>query len=64
MQVTRLTANPGMRVGWNGSGGVRWVGGVAVPVGFTRHTDDLGVLFYLSIEHGFMAEARRARWRP
>lgn len=58
---TLLLFSPGVRVGWNGPWGVQYVGGVAVPIGLTRDTDDLGVFFYLSVEHAFTAAARRER---
>jgi MFS family permease len=54
---TRVVVSPGVRVGWNGPGGTQWVGGAAVPCGLTRDTEDLGVLLYFSLEHGFTREA-------
>lgn len=61
-ELVRVTVNPGVRVGWNGPGGVQWVGGIGVPIGLTHDTDHLGVLFYVSIEHGITAEAHAGRW--
>lgn len=61
-EAVRVTVNPGVRVGWNGPGGIQWVAGVGVPIGLTRDTDDFGVLLYVSLEHGITAEAHAARW--
>ena len=58
---THPLVNPGMRVGWNGPGGVQWVLGVGVPIGFGRDAGQLGVFLYLSVEHAITAAARRAR---
>jgi hypothetical protein len=33
---------------------VEWVLGVAVPVGLTRDTPDIGVFAYMSVEHAFV----------
>jgi MFS family permease len=58
---TRATINPGIRVGWNGPGGVQWVWGVGLPVGLTADTDHLGVFLYFSVEHAITREARAKR---
>lgn len=60
-RATRVTLNPGVRVGWNGPAGTQWVWGVAAPIGLTRKTDDVGVFLYFSLEHAFTAAARHAR---
>jgi hypothetical protein len=53
----RAIFNPGVRIGWNGPLGMQWVAGVAVPIGLTPATDDLGVFLYFSIEHAFTRAA-------
>ena len=58
---TRVTFSPGVRVGWNGPWGVQWVVGVALPIGLTRPSDDLGVFLYFSAEQAVTAAARAAR---
>jgi Putative MetA-pathway of phenol degradation len=58
----RFTVSPGVRVGWNGPGGIQWVGGVSVPIGLTHDTDHFGVLLHVSIEHGITAAAHASRW--
>ena len=60
--LTRVTLSPGVRIGWNGPGGIQWVGGIGLPIGLTHDADDLGVLLYVSIEHGITAAAHAARW--
>ena len=61
VEVTRVTFDPGVRVGWNGPAGIQWVWGVGLPIGLTRHTDDFGVFLYFSAEHAVTAEAHRKR---
>ena len=58
---THPLVNPGMRVGWNGPGGVQWVVGASLPIGFGGDAGELGVLLYLSVEHAITAAARRER---
>jgi len=58
---TRATFNPGVRVGWNGPGGVQWVWGLAFPIGLTRDTDAFGVFLYFSAEHAVTAKAQANR---
>ena len=58
---TRATLSPGIRIGWNGRAGIQWVWGVAAPIGLTRDTSDVGVFFYLSVEHGFTNIGRAGR---
>ena len=58
---THPQVNPGIRVGWNGSGGVQWVVGAGVPVGFGGDAGQLGVFLYLSVENAITAAARRER---
>jgi len=58
---THPVVNPGLRIGWNGPGGVQWVWGVAAPVGFGGDAGQVGVFLYLSVEHAVTAAARRAR---
>jgi len=58
---THPLVNPAVRVGWNGPGGVQWVLGAGVPIGFGGDAGQLGVFLYLSIENAFTAAARRAR---
>jgi hypothetical protein len=58
---THPLVNPGVRVGWNGPGGVQWVLGAGLPIGFGGDAGELGVFLYLSIENAFTAAARRER---
>jgi hypothetical protein len=58
---THPLVNPAVRVGWNGPGGVQWVFGAGVPIGFGADAGELGVFLYLSIENAFTAAARRER---
>ncbi len=53
--------SPGVRVGWNGPGGLQWVAGVAVPIGLTRDSPDVGLFLYFSLENAFTAAARAKR---
>src|SRR5262245_9252157 len=58
---THPLVNPGMRVGWNGPGGVQWVMGIAAPIGFGTDAGERGVFLYFSLEHAVTAAARRER---
>jgi Putative MetA-pathway of phenol degradation len=58
---THPLVNPGVRIGWNGPGGVQWVVGASIPIGFGGDAGQLGGLLYLSIEHAITAAARRER---
>jgi len=58
---THPLVNPGVRVGWNGAGGVQWVVGAGVPLGFGGDAGQLGVFLYLSAELPVTAAARRDR---
>ena len=46
--------SPGVRRAINCANGTQVVLGLAVPVGLTAPTPDVGVFLYLSIEHGFL----------
>jgi hypothetical protein len=50
---TQVFLNPGFRYAVTQNEGVEWVLGVAVPVGLTRDTPDIGVFAYMSIEYDF-----------
>ncbi len=55
-RVTQALVNPGVR--WAVvREPVEWVLGVAVPVGLTRESPDIGVFFYMSVEHPFRKKA-------
>jgi hypothetical protein len=43
--------SPGLRFAFNFPGEAQLVFGVAAPIGLTRNTPDIGLLFYLSFEH-------------
>lgn len=51
--TTQVFVNPGVRYAICQFEDVEWVIGVAVPVGLTRDTPDIGVFAYMSIEHAF-----------
>lgn len=50
--ITQVFINPGVRYAIV-QDPVEWVVGVSVPVGLTRDSPDIGVFFYMSIEHSF-----------
>ena len=52
-RTTQVFVNPGLRYAICQFEEVEWVVGVSVPVGLTRDTPDIGVFFYMSIEHAF-----------
>jgi hypothetical protein len=58
---TRATVSPGLRVGWNGPGGVQWVWGLGLPIGLSHDADRFGVFLYVSAEHAVTREARAKR---
>jgi MFS family permease len=58
---TRATISPGLRVGWNGPGGVQWVWGLGLPIGLSHDADRLGVFLYFSAEHAVTREAQAKR---
>ena len=58
---THPLVNPGVRIGWNGPGGVQWVVGAGAPIGFGVDTGEIQAFLYLSIEHAVTAAARRER---
>ncbi len=49
----QIFVNPGVRYAVCQLDQVEWVIGVSVPVGLTRDSPDIGVFFYMSIEHLF-----------
>lgn len=55
---TQLFVNPGFRFAII-QDPVEWVLGVAVPVGLTRHTPDIGVFAYMSVEHDFLKKEKK-----
>jgi hypothetical protein len=57
---SQVFANPGVRYAICQLEDVEWVVGVSVPVGLTRDTPDIGVFFYMSVEHTF----RKRNTRP
>lgn len=52
VSTTQVFLNPGVRFAII-QDPVEWVLGVAVPIGLTRDTPDIGVIAYMSIEHPF-----------
>ena len=52
--VAQAFVNPGVRYAVCQFDEVAWVLGVAVPVGLTRDTPDIGVFAYMSVEHAFV----------
>jgi hypothetical protein len=48
-----LTVNPGVRAGFDVAGGLQIVPGVSVPIGLGPSRGEVGLLFYLSLEHPF-----------
>lgn len=50
---TQVIVNPGFRWAVTQTEAVEWVLGVAVPIGLTRDTPDIGVFAYMSIEFPF-----------
>ena len=48
------TIAPGFRVALINEEKLQVVGGVAAPIGLNRHTDNLGMFLYLSVEHDFI----------
>ncbi|MCI0704994.1 MAG: hypothetical protein L0241_28375 [Planctomycetia bacterium] len=51
--TTQVFVNPGVRYAVCQFEEVEWVIGVSAPIGLTRDTPDIGVFFYMSIEHTF-----------
>lgn len=51
--MTQAFVNPGFRYAICQFEAVEWVVGLAVPVGLTRDSPDIGVFAYMSIEHAF-----------
>jgi hypothetical protein len=58
---TRVTLDPGVRVGWNGPAGIQWVWGVGLPIGLTHDTEHFGVFLYFSAEHAVTRQAQQKR---
>jgi hypothetical protein len=57
--ATQVLVNPGVR--WAViQEPVAWVLGVAAPIGLTRDAPDIGVFFYMSVEHPFRKKADSA----
>ena len=52
VSTTQVFLNPGVRFAII-QDPLEWVLGVAVPIGLTRDTPDIGVIAYMSIEHPF-----------
>jgi hypothetical protein len=50
----QLLLSPGVRWAPYTEGDTQWVLGAAVPIGLTRDAPDIGMFFYMSIEHRFM----------
>ena len=55
--VTHVFVNPGARYAVCQFDEVEWVLGVAVPVGLTSETPDIGLFAYMSVEHAFLKVA-------
>lgn len=51
--LTQVFVNPGVRYAICQFEEVEWVIGVAVPVGLTRDSPDIGIFAYMSVEHAF-----------
>ena len=58
---TPVVLDPGVRLGWDGPGGVQWVWGIGFPIGLTSDADDFGVFLYFSAEHAFTKQAQASR---
>lgn len=52
-RTSQVVINPGFRYAACQFEEVEWVLGVAIPVGLTRDTPDIGVFVYMSVEHTF-----------
>jgi len=52
-QATQVFVNPGVRYAVCQLDQVEWVIGISVPIGLTRESPDIGVFFYMSVEHAF-----------
>lgn len=50
-RTTRVLVNPGVRYALYTDDRVQWVVGVALPIGLTRASSDIGVFGYMSVEH-------------
>lgn len=50
---SEVFVNPGLRYAICQFEDVEWVVGVSVPIGVTRDAPDIGVFFYMSVEHAF-----------
>jgi hypothetical protein len=50
---TLAFVNPGFVWAPYTSDEVQWVVGASVPIGLTRESEDIGLIFYMSIEHAF-----------
>ncbi len=51
--ITQVFVNPGVRYAVCQLDECEWVLGVALPIGLTRDTPDIGVFAYMSVEHNF-----------
>lgn len=51
--LNQVFVNPGFRYAICQREEVEWVVGISAPIGLTRNSPDIGVFFYMSVEHTF-----------